>query len=131
MKITVRALLGIAIILTLLSFNRNPNQSIEDSFIEVYFSNKLEFNDLIKIKLDLSEKGIRVNYKKLEFTEDGKLSSINYKVTADKVGGSDQTDSLTEEIGFIINTSPKPRYGIIVGTKSQVQARRKEIEMTH
>lgn len=110
-----------------LSFNNAP---AEDSFIEVYFSNKQDIKDLAQIQSDLLKKDIKLNYDYLKFNKDGKLQEIGYNVKTNKVGGSDETDDTNTEIGFIINTDPNPKakYGIIVGTKEQVQTIHKNYE---
>ena len=48
--------------------------------IEVSFNRNMEFNDLVKLKLDLAEKGITVQYQLLEFDESGGLKSLDFKV---------------------------------------------------
>jgi len=52
----------------------------EKERIVVSFNRHLDFNDLVKIKLDLAEKGISIDYKLLEFDENGGLKSIEFKV---------------------------------------------------
>ena len=51
-----------------------PNRS------QVTFHRKLQFNDLVKIKLDIAEKGISLNYDRLAFDENGGLSQIAFRV---------------------------------------------------
>jgi len=48
--------------------------------IEVSFNRKMEFNDLVKIKLDLAEAGITIKYRLLEFDDQGGLKSLDFKV---------------------------------------------------
>jgi len=48
--------------------------------VEVTFHRKLQFNDLVKIKLDMAEKGISLNYDRLAFDENGGLSQIAFRV---------------------------------------------------
>ena len=52
----------------------------EKEQIVVSFNRHLKFNDLVKIKLDLAEKGISIDYKLLEFDENGGLKSLEFKV---------------------------------------------------
>ena len=99
-----------------------------DSIIEVCFSNKMRFNDLVKIKMDLAEKAIVLKYEMLEFDKAGKLKKISYEVNAGKFGGADKSNNLTEEIGFIINEAHQRKYDIIVGTKKQIEARKAQLE---
>jgi hypothetical protein len=92
------------------------------------FSNKLEITDLAKIETDLLEKGFKLNYNYLKFGDNGKLEAIKYYVKADKFSGSDESNNLTNETGFIINTNPKRKYDIIVGPKEQIQKKRMMFE---
>jgi hypothetical protein len=48
--------------------------------IEVSFNRKMEFNDLVKIKLDLAEAGITIQYRLLEFDDHGGLKSLDFRV---------------------------------------------------
>jgi len=48
--------------------------------IEVVFTDQMDFNNLARIKLDLSQKGILINYNKLEFTKEGCLTFIDFSV---------------------------------------------------
>lgn len=48
--------------------------------MRVVFSNKLRIDDLVKIKSDTKEKGILVDFLKLEFDESGKLPAKKFKV---------------------------------------------------
>ncbi len=52
----------------------------ETGKIEVLFNHQLNFNDIVKIKLDLSQRGIVVNYSQLGFDETGHLESIAFSV---------------------------------------------------
>lgn len=59
--------------------------AIDNSFeekerIEVSFNRKMEFNDLVKLKLDLAEAGITIQYRLLEFDEQGGLKSLDFRV---------------------------------------------------
>lgn len=55
-------------------------RNVNENRIEVIFDRTLKFNDLVKIKLDLSEKGIVLDYNKLEFDENGGLKTIDFNV---------------------------------------------------
>ncbi len=48
--------------------------------IEVSFNRKMQFNDLVKIKLDLAEAGITIQYRLLEFDDQGGLKSLDFSV---------------------------------------------------
>jgi hypothetical protein len=102
--------------------------STEDHFVEVYFSDKLDINNLSKLQSDLLEKNIKLNYDYLKFTKDGKLEEIEYDVTYEKVRGSDKTTDTHSPIGFIIDTNVNPKFGIIVGAKEAIQKRRMLLE---
>jgi hypothetical protein len=56
------------------------HQQEDKDRIEVSFNRKMEFNDLVKIKLDLAEAGITIQYRLLEFDEQGGLKSLDFKV---------------------------------------------------
>lgn len=127
MKYSKIGVVGIVITLFFSSFTP-LSKPPEDSFIEVYFSNKLNLADLAKIQSDLAEKEIRLNYDYLKFGNDGQLAGIEYHVKAWKVGGSDSTSDTRAEIGFIIDTAKNPKYGIIVGPKNAIQKRRMVLE---
>lgn len=127
MKFSKIVITGLFVVLFFSNF-KEVSICYQDSLIEVYFSNKLEITDLAKIKTDLSEKGFKLNYDYLKFGDNGKLIAIKYYVKAEKFGGGDESNNLNNEIGFIINTSPNPKYNIIVGTKEQIQKKRKMFE---
>jgi hypothetical protein len=127
MKLSKITLVGTLLIVFLSNFIK-PSIKLDNSLIEVYFSNKQDIGNLAKIKSDLLEKSIKLNYDYLKFTPNGKLSAIEYQVTTDKFGGSDKTDDTNKEIGFIISTDPKSKFGIIVGTKESIQKRKIALE---
>jgi len=87
--------------------------------IEVIFNGKLEFNDLVKIKLDLSQKGIVLDYRMIAFNREGKLKSIDFFVDCrDGFSGSaDESDlTYTKGVGFYRDyaegtTSPFGTFG--------------------
>ena len=120
-------ILGFFVVLIFSNFT-NYTSNLDNNLIEIYFSNKLDINDLSKIKTDLFQQGIKLNYKSLKFGADDKLTQIDYYVTAGKFGGGDATEDTQKEIGFIINTDPNPKYGIIVGSKESIQKRRTVLE---
>ena len=98
------------------SFARFSPINSNDEKIDVYFSNKLDFNDLVKMKLDLSQKQVIVNYQTLEFDNNGKLKSIGFGVISEgKYCGSGKTNNLTKEYGFRIDKSTKAEIYFSVG----------------
>ena len=61
----------------------------------------MKFNDLVKIKLDLAEKGISIDYKLLEFDENGGLKSLEFKVDCnDGVSGSAKNAKIYNNTNF-------------------------------
>ena len=87
---------------TLSSFKVHDNQNLNDDVIEVAFNHTLTFNDIVKIKLDLSERAITLTYNRLVFDENSRLTSISFSVKCDGYGGADEADNLTDDnsIGF-------------------------------
>lgn len=69
--------LSLFVFSAILSFSQT---AIKKGRIEVTFHRKLQFNDLVKIKLDMAEKGISLNYDRLAFDENGGLSQISFRV---------------------------------------------------
>ena len=66
-----------------LSFKTNdPTQalSFENDKLEVNFTRHLQFNDLVKLKLDLANRGISIDYVMLEFDEYKGLEAIKFTV---------------------------------------------------
>lgn len=77
--------------------------AIKKSNIEVVFNRHLEFNDLVRIKQGLSQKGISIDYKKLSFDNSGKLRSITFFVDCkDGFSGGTEAYNLTNQsqVGF-------------------------------
>jgi hypothetical protein len=70
--------------------------------IEVVFNSQMKIDDLVKIKSDLSQKEIVLNYRKLEFDENGKLCLINFYVDCKDgfKGGAESTLSNQRRFGF-------------------------------
>jgi len=130
MKYAKMTIVGACLILFCSNFSAPP-KVLEDTFVEIYFSNKLNLSDLAGIQSSLAAKEIKLNYTHLRFDTDGKLTEIEYRVAFHGVGGGDQTDNTKIEIGFIVNTSIKPKYGIIVGDKESIQKRRLIFENQH
>ena len=48
--------------------------------VRVVFNTKLNIDDLVKIKLAMQEKGIILDFLRLDFDESGKLLAIKFKV---------------------------------------------------
>lgn len=53
MKNLLTIVIGFTLIFLATSFTKFSSHISSDEKIEVYFSNKLDFNDLVKMKLDL------------------------------------------------------------------------------
>ena len=116
------------ILATLLFCSFLTPKAVDNNYIEMYFSRNLDINDLVKMKSELSSKNIQLNYSSLGFDNNGKLLKINYNVVTNKFSGSDKSEDLNEQIGFIICTDPNPKYGIIVGKKEYIEKRRLVLE---
>ena len=107
MKNSLTILLSMTLFIGVSSFitQNDSKQSSDKDRIEVIFNRHLEFNDLVKIKLDMSQHGIVLNYKKLEFDDNGKLIFIYFQVDCkDGFSGSASTggEELTNQsrLGF-------------------------------
>lgn len=91
------------IISTSFKLNKSLNTSSGKENVEVIFNHKLTFNDVVKLKLDLSEKGLTLTYRKLIFDENSKLTAIDFSVksTDGYAGGADEAN-LTDDsrVGF-------------------------------
>lgn len=76
----------------------SKGENAKENRIEVVFNRTFKFNDLVKIKLDLAEKGISFYYKKLEFDENGGFINIGFKVDCnDGFSGSAQKSNLINQ----------------------------------
>ena len=111
MKRLLSFLLVSSTLISISSF-RNANlgkmPSDEKATIQVIFNRQLDFNDIVKVKLDLSEKSIVINFNKLEFDKSGKLKSIDFSVDCkDGFSGSGSESNLTNQsrFGFYRNYS--------------------------
>jgi len=83
MKNLLSILMSLTVLFSASSFNIDHTSASlykNQGRIEVIFNRHLEFNDLVKIKLDMSQHGIILDYQKLEFDEFGKLTFISFKV---------------------------------------------------
>ena len=100
--------------------NNNENRPFGDeNRVQVIFNRTLDFNAIVKIKLDLSEKGIVLTYKSLEFDETGKLKSIEFEVNCkDGFSGSAGMKNLTNQsrLGFYRDYSKNVVTPFKVGT---------------
>lgn len=82
----------------------NGNIEISDEKVKVIFNRKTSFNELVKIKLDLAEKGITINYKKIVFTDFDELNEISFQVDCNdgfKGSAANPHISNNEEFGFV------------------------------
>lgn len=127
MKFTKITFVAIFFLLPFSNFAQHA-VNFQNGYTTVFFSHQLNFDDLSKMKKELSEKGINLSYDYLKFTKDGKLSGIEYHVTSGKVSAADKSEDLDKEIGFIINNDPKGKYGIIAGEKESILKMRIEKE---
>lgn len=85
--------LSILVALMLTFSTLSAQMNVQDQLLEVSFNASLDFDDLTKIKRELSKKNIQLDYEKLEFREDGKLFKIVFKVDCnDGFKGSAQAE---------------------------------------
>jgi len=81
----------------------DPNTPVRlsDNRVQVVFTRDLKFNDLVKIKLDMADNGITLDYKKLEFDENGGLMAIDFKVDChDGFSGSASSNQISNNSRF-------------------------------
>ena len=101
MKNLMKTLIILLVFITATGFKINPEKAInnpKEGRIEVIFNRLLKFNDLVKIKLDLAEKGISLDFKKLEFNENGGLLNISFSVDCnDGFSGNGAKSNLTNQ----------------------------------
>jgi hypothetical protein len=86
--------------------------------IEVIFTNKLNFDDLVKIKEELKLDKITLIYKRLEFDEENHLKGISFSVDCnDGFKGNGGYEELTNEnnIGFCRDYSGKVEMPFLIG----------------
>ncbi|MDQ2656427.1 MAG: hypothetical protein M3Y60_03325 [Bacteroidota bacterium] len=77
------------------TFDTTNNTPEDKGRIEVSFNRKMEFNDLVKIKLDLAEAGITIQYRLLEFDEQGGLKALDFTVDCnDGFSGGDKSTEI-------------------------------------
>ncbi len=77
------------------TFDATNNTPEENGRIEVSFNRKMEFNDLVKIKLDLAEAGITIQYRLIEFDEQGGLKTLDFRVDCnDGFSGGDKSTAI-------------------------------------
>lgn len=86
--------------------------------VEVVFNHKLKLEDVMKIKTDLVQKGMTLNYRKLVFDEQQLLTDISYEINCgDKYGGGDEVEHLTDASrnGFYRDYEHKTNKDFICG----------------
>lgn len=97
-------LLMIMSLMALISITSNESVEISEELVKVNFTPKTEFNDLVKIKLDLSEQGIKLQYKKIVFDKYDDLVEISFEVDCNdgfKGGASSSRLTNQSKFGFI------------------------------
>lgn len=84
MKMILRFLLPSLFVITLCSFSMIPDaiplSRDEQPRVEVVFTRAMNFNDLVRIQTELAQKGIALDYRKLEFDDEGKLLALHFLV---------------------------------------------------
>jgi hypothetical protein len=75
--------------------------TVENERIEVIFNSKVDFNDLVNIKLELSEHGIYLDYKRIVYDDYGQLREISFEVDCnDGFSGSARSDKIENHFKF-------------------------------
>lgn len=119
MKKFILTLVSTVIFISLISFTESSPRKVdnEGKKIEIVFSHKLSFNDIVKMKLDLSERNICLTFRKLGFDENSMLTSVDYLVKVANYSAADQLENLTDDShwGFIINQSDENKWSISAG----------------
>jgi hypothetical protein len=77
--------------------------------IEIAFNASTGFTELVMIKSYCEEKGITLNYKKIEYDEEGKLKSISFKVDCrDGFSGAASSQMMSKtKFGFYRDYNPE------------------------
>lgn len=117
-KQTIFALTLIIVLSNFVTKSFNVTNKTGDK-IEAFFSHKLDFNDVAKIKLDLSQKEVIINYQLLQFDDTGKLKAIEFNVISEGVyRGKGASKILTDDskFGFAIDRSPEAPVYFRVGS---------------
>ncbi len=89
-----------------------------ESKVEVIFSHQLSFDDLAKMKHDLLQKDIVLNFRAVGFDENGKLTSIDFYVKCgSKYGGSAEKEDISNEshFGFFYDNSINAKVNFRAG----------------
>jgi hypothetical protein len=116
MKIVFIIFSGLLLIFLTSGFNKISFPKPNSQKVEVYFDTTLHFNDLVKMKLDLAQEQINVDYQALEFNDHDQLTSIKFKVISDgKYCGSGASSNLGKGYGFSIDRSPDAKFYFQVG----------------
>lgn len=80
------------------TFDGVDNGPEDKGRIEVSFNRKMQFNDLVKIKLDLAEAGITIQYKLIEFDDYGGLKALDFSVDCnDGFSGGDKNTNILNQ----------------------------------
>jgi len=116
MKTVLTIFTGLVLIFLTSGFIKDNFEKSNSEKVEVYFDNALDFNDLVKMKLDLAQDQINVDYQALEFNDKDKLTSIKFKVISEgRYCGSGASSNLERGYGFVIDRSPNAKFYFQVG----------------
>jgi len=85
--------------------SKRPNYTNTKELVEVAFTNTFTIDSLVYIKNDLVNRGIQINYKKLEFDETNHLLSISCEIVCD----NGQSGSFT--VGMLNTHNKNVRFG--------------------
>ena len=118
MKSIKLSVISILILLVCMNFTTNKcDIKCSSDKINVYFSHKQTFSELVELKSKLSKQEIDLNYHLLEFDENGFLTAIEFKVFSEgKYCGTGLSKSLSDErkFGFSIDKTlnAKPYFSV-------------------
>lgn len=109
----------------LFAFGQVKTQStviFEDEYVEVYFDNQMDIEELVDIKQKLSERDIQLDFMSLTFNDNGLLEGISFNVDCkDGNTGTAARSFLAdqESVGFYRSFSEgaSPLFGTGVRTK--------------
>ncbi len=94
----------------------------EKDRIEVTFNRKMDFNDLVRVKLELADKGITISYRMLQFDETGGLKAIDFSVDFhDGLSGSAKSIKIynNSRFGFFRDYKKDAEIPVLFGNLEQ------------
>ncbi len=110
----------------IMALGTSPFLDVSEDRIIIEFNNDVEFDDLIEMKKELTEAGVTIRYKDLEFDEYKKLKRISLYVDfEDGFSGNLQTPPLEKDskVGFIRDYKSKDTP-LLIGDFKHFQIKR-------